>query len=163
MKYYLRHLGDYARDAGYLPMLEHGAYTLLLDWSYANEKPIPKELAYNICRAVTRAEKLAVQRVLEQFFLWDAQSGWRHKRVEREIERTNEKSNKARQSINLRWAKVKQEREKASIRSYYERITNDIQPKDPITPIPKDPITRDSKLVPIQTLLTRVGKGKDNG
>ena len=31
MNYYERHLGDYARDAGHLSMLEHGAYALLLN------------------------------------------------------------------------------------------------------------------------------------
>lgn len=162
MKYYLRHLGDYARDAGYLSMLDHGAYTLLLDWSYANEKPIPRELACDICGARTRPEKQAVQRVLERFFIWDASVGWRHKRVEKEIERTNEKSEKARQSINLRWEKAKQEKEAATIRSQYERITNVILPKDPNTLLPKDPKTRDTKLVPIGTLLGRV-KGDSNG
>ena len=159
MKYYIRHLGDYARDAGYLPILEHGAYTLLLDWAYANEKPIPKELAYNICRATTRSEKQAVQRVLEQFFLWDAQSGWRHKRVEREIARTTEKSEKARQSINFRWQKAKHDKDQACIRTYNERNTNDIQLQDPITPLPKNPKTRNSKLVPIATLIGRLGDG----
>jgi uncharacterized protein YdaU (DUF1376 family) len=31
VNYYERHLGDYAKDAGHLSMLEHGAYSLLLD------------------------------------------------------------------------------------------------------------------------------------
>ena len=29
VNYWERHIGDYARDAGHLSMLEHGAYTLV--------------------------------------------------------------------------------------------------------------------------------------
>ena len=35
MIFYKRYLGDYQRDTGHLSMLEHGAYTLLLDAFYA--------------------------------------------------------------------------------------------------------------------------------
>ena len=38
MNYYERHLGDYARDTGHLSMLEHGAYSLLLDRYYATRR-----------------------------------------------------------------------------------------------------------------------------
>lgn len=103
MNYYPRHLGDYSKDAGYLSMLEHGAYTLVLDWYYANERPIPRELAFSICKAFTLAEKQAVHRVLQAFFQWDESSGWSHKRVEAELARMREKRLKARQSATHRW------------------------------------------------------------
>ena len=45
MNYYERHLGDYAKDAGHLSMLEHGAYSLLLDRYYTTEQPIPADQA----------------------------------------------------------------------------------------------------------------------
>ena len=45
MNYYERHLGDYARDTGHLSMLEHGAYTLLMDRSSASEQGIPADQA----------------------------------------------------------------------------------------------------------------------
>lgn len=128
MKYYIRHLGDYARDAGYLNVLEHGVYTLLLDWSYASEKGIPKEIAYDICKAKSRSEKRAVQRVLETFFFWDGKNGWRHKRVEAEIAKMNEKAEKARKSINVRWDRQKQKQGYEGIRTYNERTTDVIQP-----------------------------------
>lgn len=70
MFWYKRHIGDYARDTGHLSLFEHGAYTLLLDWAYASEKPLPvdAETAYRICRAMAKSEKNAVDSILSQFF-----------------------------------------------------------------------------------------------
>lgn len=69
MNYYERHLGDYAKDAGHLSMLEHGAYTLLLDRYYTTEKGIPVDQAYRVARAITKPEKAAVDAVLAEFFV----------------------------------------------------------------------------------------------
>ncbi len=68
MNYYERHLGDYAKDTGHLTMLEHGAYTLLLDRYYATEQGIPADQAYRITRARTKDERAAVDSVLSEFF-----------------------------------------------------------------------------------------------
>jgi uncharacterized protein YdaU (DUF1376 family) len=68
MNYYERHLGDYAKDTAHLSMMEHGAYTLLLDRYYATEKGIPQDQVYRIARARTAAEKRAVDNVLREFF-----------------------------------------------------------------------------------------------
>ena len=38
MHYYKRNLGDYAKKAGRLSMLEHGSYTLLIDACYDRER-----------------------------------------------------------------------------------------------------------------------------
>jgi uncharacterized protein YdaU (DUF1376 family) len=38
MHYYKRNLGDYAKKTGRLTMLQHGAYTLLIDSCYDREK-----------------------------------------------------------------------------------------------------------------------------
>ena len=38
MHYYKRNIGDYAKKAGRLTMLQHGAYTLLIDSCYDREK-----------------------------------------------------------------------------------------------------------------------------
>jgi len=37
MHYYKRNLGDYAKKAGRLSMLQHGSYTLLIDACYDRE------------------------------------------------------------------------------------------------------------------------------
>jgi uncharacterized protein YdaU (DUF1376 family) len=68
MNYYERHLGDYARDTGHLTMLEHGAYTLLLDRYYASEQGIRVDQVHRITRARTREERAATDAVLREFF-----------------------------------------------------------------------------------------------
>lgn len=89
MNYYERHLGDYARDAGHLTMMEHGAYTLLLDRYYTTEQGIPADQAHRICRARTRDEKDAVDAVVAEFFTL-ADGVLMNSRAEREIAEYNE-------------------------------------------------------------------------
>lgn len=86
MNYYERHLGDYARDAGHLTLLEHGVYTLLLDRYYTTEQGIPADQAHRICRARTRDEKQAVDAVLADFFTL-TDGVWVNGRAELEIEK----------------------------------------------------------------------------
>jgi uncharacterized protein YdaU (DUF1376 family) len=106
MNYYARHLGDYAAEAGFLSVLEHGVYTLMLDWYYKNERPIPKELAYQICKATSRSEKQAAIKVLDTFFNWNPDRGWEHKQAEAAIATMREKSAKARNSSQRRWGRT---------------------------------------------------------
>lgn len=84
MNYYQRHLGDYARDTGHLTLLEHGVYTVLLDWQYGTAKPLPKEIdsVQRICRAFSKVERETVVRVREEFFNVD---GWNN-RAKNEID-----------------------------------------------------------------------------
>lgn len=84
MNYYERHLGDYAKDAGHLSMLEHGAYGLLLDRYYSTEKGIPAEQAHRVARARSEEECRAVDVVLDEFFTL-VDGVWINRRVEEEI------------------------------------------------------------------------------
>lgn len=84
MNYYQRHLGDYARDTAHLSMIEHGAYTMLLDRYYATEQGIPEDQAYRVARARTREEKSAVSAVLAEFFTLE-EGVWVQRRVREEI------------------------------------------------------------------------------
>jgi uncharacterized protein YdaU (DUF1376 family) len=68
MHYYKRNIGDYHRKAGRLSMLEHGAYTLLIDACYDREKFPTKEQALVWCLARTAEEIAAVNFVLTTFF-----------------------------------------------------------------------------------------------
>lgn len=92
MHYYKRHLGDYARDTGHLTALEHGIYTLLLDWYYVNERPIPPDKAVRIARGNPQE----TQTVLEEFFEL-TENGWMHARAEREIAAYNARAEKNRE------------------------------------------------------------------
>lgn len=89
MNYYERHLGDYAKDTGHLTMLEHGAYTLLLDRYYSSERGIEADHAYRIARARSKEERAAVDAVLAEFFVL-TDGVWTKKRVEDEIAKYRE-------------------------------------------------------------------------
>lgn len=90
MNFYKRHLGDIAKSCSDLSQGQMGAYDLLLDWHYANEKPLPLALEklYRIGRAVTAAERANVDSVLAELFtLTDA--GYTHKRAAEEMAKAN--------------------------------------------------------------------------
>ena len=93
MNYYKRHLGDYARDTGHLTALEHGIYTLLLDWYYINECPIPSEKA----KRIARGNPEETQTVLVEFFTL-CDEGWRHARADREIAEYHDKAERNREA-----------------------------------------------------------------
>ena len=71
MHYYKRNLGDYAKKAGRLTMLQHGAYTLLIDSCYDRELFPTLEQALEWTWASTEAEVEAVKFVLSRFFVLD--------------------------------------------------------------------------------------------
>ena len=97
MNYYERHLGDYARDTAHLSMLEHGAYSLLLDRYYSTEAGIPEEQAHRLARARTKEERAAVDAVLGEFFTLRG-GVWINGRAEREVERAQTKIKAAREN-----------------------------------------------------------------
>jgi uncharacterized protein YdaU (DUF1376 family) len=97
MNYYERHLGDYARSAGHLSMLEHGAYTCLLDRYYITEQGIPAQEAHRLCRAATTAEKKAVDAVLKEFFFL-RDGVWLKDKCEKEIEKARLRISRAKEN-----------------------------------------------------------------
>lgn len=86
MNYYKRHLGDFARDTAHLSQGQIGAYNLMLDWYYANERPLPADTqdVYRIARAYSKEETKAVDKVLTDFFRITS-DGWEQKRVTEEL------------------------------------------------------------------------------
>jgi uncharacterized protein YdaU (DUF1376 family) len=66
--YYKRNLGDYAKKAGRLSMLQHGSYTLLIDACYDREVFPTLEQAIEWTWASTEQEIEAVKFVLSRFF-----------------------------------------------------------------------------------------------
>jgi uncharacterized protein YdaU (DUF1376 family) len=86
MNFYKRHLGDIAKGCGHLSQGQMGAYDLLLDWLYGNEKPLPlaPEKLYRIARATTKQERENTLAVLAEFFL-ASDTGYTHKRVAEEL------------------------------------------------------------------------------
>ena len=68
MHYYKKNIGDYAKKAGRLTMLQHGAYTLLLDSCYDREVFPTLEDAIEWTWASSKEEIEAVEFVLKKFF-----------------------------------------------------------------------------------------------
>jgi uncharacterized protein YdaU (DUF1376 family) len=70
MKYYSKHIGDFATATRLLSLTERGAYNELMDYYYATEKPLPADLDA-LCRiagAFSEQERTAVDKVSRQFF-----------------------------------------------------------------------------------------------
>jgi uncharacterized protein YdaU (DUF1376 family) len=86
MNYYKRHIGDYAAATRHLSMLEHGAYTMLLDTYYTTEQPLPVDVKAAARKAGARSkdEVAAVEVVLAEFFTLQA-DGWHSARCDVEI------------------------------------------------------------------------------
>ena len=76
----------------------------MLDLYYASEKPLPLNIdgLYRLVQAKSKAEKEAVDAILEEFFK-RTDSGWRNARADSEIAKAQEKSGKARHSAAKRW------------------------------------------------------------
>ena len=85
MHYYKRNLGDYAKKAGRLSMLEHGAYTLLMDAIYDREVFPTLEDALDWTWARDEAEVAAVKFVLTKFFELQNDGRYVQKRIQEEI------------------------------------------------------------------------------
>lgn len=106
MHKYWRHIGDYAKDTKHLTMLEHGALTLMLDWAYASERPLPEDerTLFRLCSAFDKAEREAVITVRDEFFEL-GEEGYTQRRVLREIAEFRAKAEKASASAAMRWQK----------------------------------------------------------
>ncbi len=87
MNYYRRYSGDYLRDTARLTLTEHGAYTLLMDYYYADEKPLPldHEELFLMVRAMRPEDRAAVEKILVLYFQKRV-DGYHQKRIDHEIE-----------------------------------------------------------------------------
>ncbi len=91
MHYFKRNIGDYAKKAGRLSMLQHGAYTLLLDSCYDRERFPTIDEAIEWTWASTKEEIEAVTFVLRKFFTLENEV-YIQKRIQEEIDEYHEKA-----------------------------------------------------------------------
>lgn len=84
MHYYKRNIGDYHKKAGRLTMLQHGAFTLLMDACYDRERFPTLEEAIEWLWASSKEEVEAVEFVLNRFFTLD-NGVYVQKRIEDEL------------------------------------------------------------------------------
>lgn len=99
MNYFELYVGDYLRDTSSLSLAQHGAYLLLMATYYGAEQPLPAdaESLYRIARAMTDAERAAVDRVVAEFFPIDPADGLRHNaRADFEIDKAQRRIEAAR-------------------------------------------------------------------
>lgn len=91
MNYYEHHLADYTQATAHLSMLEDAAYSRMLRWYYANEKPLPADVKQveRLVRAQSKQEREAISNVLAEFFVLHA-DGWHQDRADREISKYQE-------------------------------------------------------------------------
>ena len=127
MHYYKRILGDYAKKAGRLSMLQHGAYTLLIDACYDREQFPTLCEAIEWTWASTQAESDAVEFVLRKFFTLE-DGLYVQKRIQEEIKDYHQKA-----AINRRIA-TEREAMRNGLATKRERSVNEAPPNHkPIT------------------------------
>ena len=102
MHYYQFNIGDYQSHTSHLSLEEDLAYRRLLDWCYLHERPLPKDHKQiaRLIRMPTHSECIAT--VLLEFFQ-ETDDGYFSTRVEQEVQRVNDKAEKARCSARKRW------------------------------------------------------------
>lgn len=148
MHYFKRNIGDYHKKAGRLSMLEHGAYTLLMDACYDRERFPTKEEAIDWCWARTPEEIAAVEFVLTRFFVL-VDGLYTQERIAEEIEAFYKKSEKNKQIALEREAKRRTERARSEhetctdghLTTNQEPLTKNQEPKEkPLVPSGDDTV-----------------------
>lgn len=118
MHYYKKNIGDYYKKAGRLSMLEHGAYTLLIDSCYDREKFPTLDEAIEWAWARTTEEINAVKFILERFF--ELQDGFYvQTRIQEELNKYHENA-----QINARIAQEREEKRRERKRTEHEPCTH---------------------------------------
>lgn len=104
--WYPRYSGDYRAKTAGLSLIQHGAYTLLLDEYYNTGKPLDANASvlHRICSALALEEQEAINFVLSRFFVL-TDKGYINKRAEEELAKRMDISEKRKYAANLRHAK----------------------------------------------------------
>lgn len=127
MHYYKRNIGDYAKKAGRLTMLQHGAYTLLLDACYDREQFPTLDEAINWTWASTKEEREAVEFVLTRFF--DMEDGrYVQSRIREELENYRENS-----ATNKRIAQEREAKRKEMSTKRAQAVNEPTPNQEPLT------------------------------
>lgn len=139
MHYYKRNLGDYAKKAGRLSMLEHGSYTLLIDACYDREQFPALDEALDWCWARSDAEIEAVKFVLSKFFALDG-GVYVQKRIQEELAGYHAKAEK-----NKEIATERENNRKEKARTVHEPSPQEHEapPNHKPLTINQEPITND--------------------
>lgn len=138
MHYFKRNIGDYHKKAGRLSMLEHGAYTLLLDACYDRERFPTIAEAIDWCWARSVDEVAAVEFVLSKFFTLDGER-YVQTRIAQEIDAYHAIATKNKEIAEKREAEKRTKREAESTKraqnsTKREPVVNEPTPnQEPLT------------------------------
>ena len=149
MHYYTFNIGDFMKDSAHLTLEEEGIYRRLIDLYYTTEKPISLDIK-SVSRSIrARGSEDAIASILEEFFS-KTEKGFKQKRIEQELKKYREKSQKAANSAKARWDKASKESERSTnaMRTHSEGNAN----HKPITNNHK-PITNNNKASPDFSIL----------
>lgn len=91
MHYYKKNIGDYAKKTGRLTLLQHGAYTVLIDSCYDRERFPTMDEAMDWAWATTQEERDAVAFVLDKFFALEGEV-YVQNRIKEELEHYHQKA-----------------------------------------------------------------------
>ncbi len=139
MHYYKRNIGDYSIKAARLSMLQHGAYTLLMDACYDRERFPTKEEAIDWLWASSKEEVEAVEFVLNKFFELQESGHYVQSRIQDEVDKYHANS-----AINKRIAIDREAKRRVNStereQSVDESLTNLHLTKN------QEPLTKNNKL-----------------
>lgn len=104
MNFFAFHIGDYESATLHLSWDEDLAYRRLINTYYKREAPLPldKKQVYRLVMATSKAQRNAVDTMLEEFFIY-TDHGFKHIRCDEEIEKFKAKTDKAKASAEVRW------------------------------------------------------------
>ena len=136
-------IGDYAKKAGRLSMIEHGAYTLLMNACYDRERFPTLGDAIDWCWARSDEEKAAVEFVLSKFF--DLIDGvYVQNRIQEEINKYHENA-----LTNKRIATEREGKRRNNSRSVHEAYegVNEPSPNQEPRTINQEPLIKPLKTI----------------
>lgn len=138
MHYYKKNIGDYAKKAGRLTMLQHGAYTLIMDACYDREQFPTLEEAIDWTWASSKEEREAVEFVLVKFF--DLQDGrYVQSRIQEELDSYHQNA-----ATNKRIAQEREAKRKG-LSTDRARVVNEPTPNQEPRTINQEPRTKNQE------------------
>lgn len=100
MNYYYHHIGDFKKDTSYLTHEQRSIYLEMLWLYYDQERGLDKDiklLAMKVQATISQVETLL------SLYFDEEEKVYTHRRIEEELKKTYEKSEKARRSAEKRW------------------------------------------------------------
>ena len=103
MNFYSHHIGDFKKDTSFLTHEQRSIYLELMWMYYDQERPLENNIQLLAMKTQARIDQIEL--LLSLYFDKDDKC-YRHKRIDEELEKTYEKSAKARENATKRWGNM---------------------------------------------------------